>query len=215
MDHSEPTAASIPLGAVNRRFVVLDRDGTINVEGDYISSPDQLQLLPRTAAGLRAMREMGLGLVVITNQSAIGRGYFDRARLDAIHGRLRELLAREGVELDGIYVCPHTAEDGCACRKPRPELLQRAAAELGFRPEECFVVGDKPSDVELGKAVGATSILVRTGYGAGNEAARNCTPDFVADDLLEAASLIGQRIYLPSPRRGERGDRVPRRAADE
>lgn len=203
MSHSEPTAATIPAGAAgarpcggtgSRRFVVLDRDGTINVEGDYISSPDQMQLLPQTAAGLRALRDMGLGLIVITNQSAIGRGYFGLARLDEIHGRLRELLGREGVELSGIYICPHTAEEGCACRKPRPELLLRAAAELEFRPQECFVVGDKPSDIELGKAVGAATILVRTGYGAANEAARNCTPDFIADDLLEAATLIGQEL---------------------
>ena len=194
MSDPDLTAARIPAGAIKRRFVVLDRDGTINVEGDYISSPDQVELLPRTAAGLRAIRDMGLGLIVITNQSAIGRGYFDRARLEEIHARLRELLAREAVELDGIYACPHTAEDGCTCRKPQPGLLQRAAAELGFRPQECFVVGDKPSDVELGKSVGAATILVRTGYGAGNEAARLCTPDFVADDLLEAAALIGREL---------------------
>ncbi len=117
-----------------RRFVVLDRDGTINVDRHYLSDPDQMELLSGATAGLRAMRAMGLGLVVVTNQSAIGRGYFDLARLEEIHNRLRDLLAAERVELDGIYVCPHLPDDGCDCRKPLPGLLRRAAAELAFDP---------------------------------------------------------------------------------
>jgi D-glycero-D-manno-heptose 1,7-bisphosphate phosphatase len=183
-----------PARAIKRRFVVLDRDGTINAERDYISSPDQVELLPGAGAALRAMREMGLGLVVITNQSAIGRRYFGMARLEEIHARLRELLAGEAVELDGIYACPHTSEDNCECRKPRPGLLLRAAGDLGFRPQECIVVGDKPSDIDLGKAVGATTILVRTGYGRQSEATGASLPDFVADDLFEAAALINRKL---------------------
>src|SRR5271166_4576848 len=109
------------------RFVALDRDGTIIVERQYLSDPEAVELLPGAAAGLRTMRNLGLGLVVVTNQSAVGRGYFDLARLDEIHGRLRELLAGEDVTIDGIYVCPHTPEDGCRCRKPLPILLKRAA----------------------------------------------------------------------------------------
>jgi D-glycero-D-manno-heptose 1,7-bisphosphate phosphatase len=177
-----------------RRFVLLDRDGTINVECGYISSSNQVQLLPRAAEALRALRAMGLGLIVVTNQSAIGRGYIDMSRLDEIHRRFRQLLADSGVELDGIYVCPHTAADGCACRKPLPGLVQQAAAEHGFRPADCFVIGDKPSDINLGKAVGATTILVRTGYGAEHEAARATSPDHVANDLFAAAEWIGQSI---------------------
>jgi D-glycero-D-manno-heptose 1,7-bisphosphate phosphatase len=182
-------------GRSGRRFVVLDRDGTINAERDYISSPDQVELLPGTGGALRTLREMDLGLVVITNQSAIGRGYFDMGRLDEIHQRLRELLAEEAVELDGIYVCPHTAESRCDCRKPLPGLLRRAAGELGFSPQECFVVGDKPSDIELGRGVGAATVLVRTGYGRQTEAARTAVPDFIADDLVEAAALIGRELH--------------------
>jgi D-glycero-D-manno-heptose 1,7-bisphosphate phosphatase len=133
-------------------------------------------------------------MVVITNQSGVGRGYYDMAHVNAVHERLRELLAADRVELNGIYVCPHAPDDGCNCRKPRTGLLEQATRELGFSPQESFVIGDKPTDVELGKAVGATTILVRTGYGNATEADPNVSPDFVADDLFAAAELIGRML---------------------
>ncbi len=176
-----------------RRFVALDRDGTIIVERQYLSSPAQVELLPGAAAGLRAMREMGLGLVIVTNQSAVGRGYFDMARLEEIHDRMRELFLAEGVEFEGIYVCPHTPQDGCDCRKPLPGLLLRASRELGFDPACALVIGDKPCDIELGRGLGATTILVRTGYGAEHEAAGTARADYVADDLVEAAEIVRRR----------------------
>ena len=171
-------------------FVALDRDGTIVVDCQYLSSPDQVCLLPNAAAGLRAIRAMGLGLVIVTNQSAVGRGFFDMACVEQVHARLRELLRAEDVELDGIYTCPHTPDNGCDCRKPRPGLLLRASRELGFDPANSFVIGDKPCDIDLGNGVGATTILVRTGYGAEHEAAGTTSPHFVADDLLDAAEYI-------------------------
>jgi D-glycero-D-manno-heptose 1,7-bisphosphate phosphatase len=183
---SQATASSRP-----RRFAVIDRDGTINREREYISSPDQVELLPRAAEGLKLLQDLGIGMIVATNQSGVGRGYYGLEQVDAIHTRLRELLAEDRVELRGIYVCPHAPEEGCNCRKPRTGLIEQAADELGFSPRECFVIGDKPSDVELGKAIGATTILVRTGYGAATELGNTVSPDFVADDLFEAAEMIG------------------------
>jgi len=177
-----------------RRFVLLDRDGTIIAEHNYLSDPAQVELLPGAAAGLRRMAEMGLGLVVVTNQSGVGRGYFTQERLDAIHARMADLLRAEGVELDGIYVCPHTPEDGCGCRKPRTGLVEAAAKAHGFDPRDCFVVGDKRCDVDLGRNVGATAILVRTGYGAEHEAEDSSRPALVVDDLLGAAEAIAERI---------------------
>jgi len=172
------------------RYVVLDRDGTLNYERHYLAVPNQLALLPGVGQGLRQLRELGLGLVVITNQSGIGRGFFDEVRLEAIHARLRELLEAEGVWLDGIYFCPHTPEDRCQCRKPATGLLERAAQELGFDPQACFVIGDKSCDIELGQRVGATTFLVRTGYGIEVEADSMVTPDYVVDDVLAAAQVI-------------------------
>lgn len=187
-----------------RRFVILDRDGTIIVERHYLSDPRQVELLPGVARGLRQLRDMGLGLVMITNQSAVGRGFFDQTRLDLIHQRLGELLRAEGVHLDGIYFCPHLPEDDCPCRKPRAGLVDRAAKELDFNPQASFVIGDKVCDIELGRRLGATTFLVRTGYGAQVAADPSVAPDYVLDGVWEAAQII-QRILAA----GETRERTP------
>jgi D-glycero-D-manno-heptose 1,7-bisphosphate phosphatase len=175
-----------------RRFVLLDRDGTIIRKHDYLADPCAVELLPGAAEGLRRLRSMGFGLTVISNQSGLGRGLFDSSTLAAIHRRLAEILREEGVSLDGIYFCPHRPEEDCTCRKPRPGLVRQAARELDFDPSECFVVGDNVCDVELGRAIDATTILVRTGYGAELAGSTAVRPDYVADDLADAARLIGQ-----------------------
>ena len=182
-----------------RRFVVLDRDGVIITERHYLSDPQRVTLIHGAARGLRQMREMGLGLIVVTNQSAIGRALFDRERLDLIHRRLHDLLEAQGVHLDGIYSCPHTPEDNCRCRKPQPGLVELAAQELDFDPRASFVIGDKVCDIELGQQVGATTFLVRTGYGAQVAAEGIVTPDYVVDDLRDAAQVI--RRLLPADER--------------
>ena len=96
-----------------QRFVVLDRDGTIIEEREYLSDPEQVRLIPGVGAALREFQQLGLGLVVITNQSGIGRGFFDHAQLERVHDRLSELLDAEGVHLDGLYICPHKPDDNC------------------------------------------------------------------------------------------------------
>ncbi len=174
--------------------VVLDRDGTLNVEVHYLSRPDQVELLPGVVEGLRALQSAGCRLVVVTNQSAIGRGYFDEACLSTIHDRLRALLAAHGVTLDAIYHCPHRPDEGCRCRKPGPLLIERAGVDLGFDPATVVVVGDKPCDIDLGRGLGATTILVRTGYGAAHEKAGDAAADFVVDDLRDAARVIIGRL---------------------
>jgi D-glycero-D-manno-heptose 1,7-bisphosphate phosphatase len=176
------------------RYVALDRDGTIIAARHYLVDPDEVELLPGAAEGLSRLREMGLGLVVITNQSAIGRGYLDTAGLDLVHQRLASLLAAEGVALDGIYFCPHIPEDTCACRKPNTQLLESAAADLKFDPRQCFVIGDNASDIELGQRAGATTFLVRTGHGERVSQEGTSFPDFTVDGLLEAAGIIQSAV---------------------
>lgn len=175
-----------------RKFVVLDRDGTLIVERHYLSDPDQVELITGVGAALREFQGLGLGLVVLTNQSAIGRGLFDETRLSGIHERLRALLKAEGVRLDGMYHCPHIPDDGCACRKPLPGLLEQAARELDFDPRASVVIGDKPCDMELGRRVGATTVLVRTGYGAQMAEACQDSADHVVDDLAAAVAVVAR-----------------------
>ena len=170
-----------------RRFVLLDRDGTIIVEKNYLRAVKDLELLPHAAEGLRLFRTRGFGLIVITNQSGVGRGLVSIAAVEEIHAELARRLEAEGVPLEAIYYCPHLPSDNCNCRKPRIGLAERAAGDFGFELGECLVIGDKVSDVEFGRACDARTILVRTGYGTLQESLAR--PDAVADNLEDAASL--------------------------
>lgn len=174
-----------------RAYVILDRDGTLIVERNYLSDPNQVDLLRGTLAGLARMSAIGLGLIVVTNQSGIARGYFDHAMLGRINKRMESLLAEGGVVLDGIFVCPHHPDDGCSCRKPRPGLALQAAARFGFDPAGSFVIGDKGSDLELGRRIGAYTILVTSGYGMSvRSSAAAEKADAVVSSLIEAAAVI-------------------------
>jgi D-glycero-D-manno-heptose 1,7-bisphosphate phosphatase len=182
-----------------RAAVFLDRDGTLNVEVDYLSSPDELVLLPGVASALRRFADAGFLLCVVTNQSGIARGLFDEEALHRIHERLGALLAAEGVSLDSIGYCPHHPDVGvapyrrpCRCRKPQPGLLEDAALRFGVDLARSFTVGDALRDLDAGAALGVRGVLVRTGKGAAEERrARATGRDVVAvDDLAAAAEWI-------------------------
>ncbi len=173
-----------------KRYVLLDRDGTIIAEKNYLSDPDGIEILPGVLDGLKNLQKLGLGLLIITNQSGIGRKYFNLATLEKIHQKLIDLLLKDGVILDDIYFCPHTPEDNCLCRKPKIELVRKAITKHNFDPKLCFVVGDNKADIELGKNIGATTILVRTGYGEKIAQDESIKPNFVVRDLLAAADVI-------------------------
>lgn len=175
-----------------KRFVILDRDGTLILHKKYLSHPDQIQLIPGAVLALKEFEKMGFGIVLITNQAGIGRGYFNLETLEKIHKSLTDLLLKDGVILDGIYFCPHTPEDNCLCRKPNIDLVKKAMKKHNFDPKLCFVVGDNKSDIELGKNIGAKTILVRTGYGRQIEKEKIVRPDYIVNDLLEAANSIKQ-----------------------
>ena len=179
---------------MSKRYVLIDRDGTINVEKHYLSDPDDLELLPGVVEGMTRMMDLGLGLVVVTNQSGIARGYFDAARVEEINARLLSMLGEHGITVDGVYFCPHGTDDGCTCRKPLPGMAEQAAAELGFELSESFMIGDKPADINMGKAIGAETFLVRTGYGAKHEAKGDAPADHVVDGLDQAAAIIAEKI---------------------
>jgi D-glycero-D-manno-heptose 1,7-bisphosphate phosphatase len=170
------------------RFVILDRDGTIVIDRHYMSDPDGLTFLPGAAEGLRSMYLQGCRLVVITNQSGVGRGMFSIEAVERMNVRLSEMVAQAGARIERIYFCPHRPEDACPCRKPGTQLMVRAAGELGFEPAEAVVIGDKPSDVEFGRNSGATTVLVTADPDSG--AARSAHADHRVRDLREAAMII-------------------------
>lgn len=171
-------------------LLVVDRDGTLIEDRHYLSDPAGVTLLPGVVDGLRAFAAAGYDLAVITNQSGIARGLFDDAALAAVHDELQRQLARHGITVRGIWHCPHRPEDRCVCRKPEPALLEQALAQLGYRRDQCLVVGDKRCDIELGQRLGARTALVRTGYGLGTERDGECAPDLVVDSLAQLAAQV-------------------------
>jgi D-glycero-D-manno-heptose 1,7-bisphosphate phosphatase len=186
-----------------RPAIFIDRDGTINEDIGYVSSPDELIIYSWAAEALRLVNESGMKAIVITNQSGIARSLYTEKTLGAIHDRMTRELKQAGARIDGIYYCPHHPEIGdeiyrkcCECRKPRPGMLRAAARDHQIDLTSSYVIGDKASDINLAAEVGASGVLVLTGYGRETLSQRNrwpCNPVIVADDLLEAVRLILDR----------------------
>lgn len=171
--------------------IFLDRDGTINVEKDYLIDPADLKIFPGVGAALRRCHEAGYLLIVVTNQSGIARGYFSLAAVERLHNHLQGELLNFGVQIDAFYLCPHHPEYGspCECRKGSPGMLLQAAKEHRIDLAKSWMIGDKQSDIEAGGKAGCRSILVRTGYGVQEE--EKLAPDtLIADSLTDAVEMI-------------------------
>lgn len=189
-----------PLDNQQCRAVFIDRDGTLNEDIGYVSTPDELILYPWAAEAVRLVNESGFKAIVITNQSGIARGMYSEQTLGAIHARMIEELARDGARIDAVYYCPHHPDFGagdyrkaCDCRKPRTGMLDAAAREHNINLTRSFVIGDKSSDILLAEKAGAQSALVLTGYGRETLAHSErwpCRPSFVAENLLQAVKQI-------------------------
>jgi D-glycero-D-manno-heptose 1,7-bisphosphate phosphatase len=176
-----------------KKCIFLDRDGTIIVEKNYLSDPRDVELLPGAAQGLGQLAAMGYLLVVVTNQSGVGRSYFDVAQVEAVHARLDQILEQAGARIDKYFYCPHLPDDGCRCRKPSTGMIDDAVQELGIDIRGSYMIGDKLCDLQLGKNSGLEPVLVRTGYGANLDSVKSLAEAgcrFVADNLLDAAGLI-------------------------
>jgi len=173
--------------------VFLDRDGTVIEDAEYLRSPDQVVMLPGAVKALKALQDAGFLLIMVTNQSGVGRGMFTLQEVERVHVHLKELLGQEGVRLDAIYVAPEAPGQPVHGRKPEPTFLFEARDALGIDLARSYMVGDKAADVECGRRAGLVeSILVRTGKGAGTEAAMQARGDqvIVVDDLEAAARWI-------------------------
>jgi len=180
--------------------VFLDRDGTINEEMGYLNHLSRFELLPQAIPAIRRLNAAGLKVVVVTNQSGAARGYFPTSLVEEIHALLQKILAAGGAHLDGIYACLHGPADGCACRKPRPALLEQAARDLDLDLSRSYLVGDRYIDIQTAANAGAKGILVLTGYGRGEydylRAAQPVQPVHVAPDLEAAVEWILQDLNI-------------------
>jgi D-glycero-D-manno-heptose 1,7-bisphosphate phosphatase len=186
---------------MKRPAVFIDRDGTISDEVGYVNHPSRFRLLEHSTEALRLLNEAGWLAILVTNQAGVARGYFSEAMVQEVHADLAALLEKGGARLDAIYYCAHHPTVGeppyrldCDCRKPRPGLINRAAAEWEIDLANSWMVGDRVSDVELARNAGVHSALVLTGYGRGEwehqRSSWTMEPEIVADNLLEAVKLI-------------------------
>jgi len=180
--------------AKRRPAIFLDRDGTLNEEVDFLSDPEELVLIPGAAAAVARFNEIGVPVVVVTNQSGIGRGKYSWQDFAAVMDRMESLLALENARIDAVYASPHheNAQGEYAVadhpdRKPNPGMLLRAAAEHGLDLSRSWMVGDKDIDLEAGRRAGCKVALVRTGYGSKVDGS---AADLVAESLPEAVALI-------------------------
>jgi D-glycero-D-manno-heptose 1,7-bisphosphate phosphatase len=191
-----------------RPAVFLDRDGVLLEDAGILTDPAGIRILPGVPEALARLSRAGLALVVVTNQAAVARGLLTEEALGEIHARMAALLSSRGAPpLDGVYACPHHPEAtlpayraDCACRKPRPGLLIRAAADLGLDLGRSFLVGDRPSDIAAGRAAGCRTVLVETGR-HGDPPIRSSEPfdpgvaaDHRCPDLAAAADWIVARV---------------------
>lgn len=173
------------------KLLILDRDGVINYDSDaYIKSLDEWISLPGAVEAIARLSRAGWTVAVATNQSGLARGYYDQAALDAMHARLRQLVAEQGGELGLIVHCPHGPDDGCDCRKPKPGMLRQIAAHYGVGLAGVWFVGDSSRDLKAALAVGCQPVLVKTGKGLLTLAQPLPAGTLVFDDLAAVASQL-------------------------
>lgn len=173
-----------------KRGVFIDRDGVINqYRSDYVRVRDDFAYYDFTEKAFRVLGLIGLPLVVVTNQSGIGRGYTTVEEVEYLNAKLAEDAASWDAPIGAVEYCPHTPDENCPCRKPAPAMFERAARKLGVLCDGSYMIGDAPSDIQAGRSLGMTTLRVRTGRGA--ETGR-VTEDWAVDDFLAAATKIAQ-----------------------
>ena len=175
------------------RLILLDRDGVINFDSpDYIKSPEEWRAIPGSVEAIASLRASGQIVAVCTNQHGIARGKLTLADLEAIHAKMSDALAAAGTRLDALTFCPHAADAGCPCRKPRPGMLLSMMDRFGASPKETVFVGDTIRDLEAAAAAGCTAVLVRSGKGPEEEAeaVRRGLVFTAFDDLAEFARAM-------------------------
>lgn len=180
----------------NLQALFLDRDGVINRERrDYVKNWREFQFLPNVLGALQQANALHVPILVITNQSAIGRGIVKQSEVEAIHQQMQQEVAAAGGRIDEVFVCPHRPDENCACRKPQPGLLLRALAKYNVQAHHTLFIGDSFTDYQAAQAAGCGAILVRSGIQGPELATRLAGRPAVvlADDLAAAIALLVQR----------------------
>jgi len=192
-----------------RAAIFLDRDGTLTEEVGYVNHIHRAQLFPWAPEAIRLFKSAGLPVIVVTNQSGVGRGYFTEDLVAQVHRKLQDELAAEDAKLDAFFYCPHhpsavieAYRQDCRCRKPSPGMAEEAAERLDIDLSASYVVGDTYRDMQMGFNIGARTVLLMTGYGRGEyEHHRDRwprMPDLIAENLLEAAEQVLQELKASS-----------------
>jgi len=172
------------------KAVFIDRDGVINqCSGEYITKPEDFIFLPNAVTALKKLYKSDYKVIIITNQSGVGKGIYTENDLEEVHKKMHILLKEKDIELDGLYYCTHHPNENCECRKPRLGMVKKAIKDYNIDVEQSFFIGDKTSDIKAGKDSGCKTFLVMTGY-AGKDKAYDAEPDFIVSDLLEAVNQI-------------------------
>jgi heptosyltransferase-2 len=201
---SPPHASRLtPYGALDGVTVFLDRDGTLNYDPGYLRVAAELKLLEGVGPALARLKRSGAKLIVVTNQSGVGRGMLTLKDLEAIHARLQGLLEQEGAALDAIYFCPHHPDDGCRCRKPNVGMVERAVSELQLDLRRSYMIGDHARDIQLAHRVGAKAILLTPEPADAQTLEKlkveQAMPDAMAKSMAEAADWIFDDVKTRPP----------------
>jgi D-glycero-D-manno-heptose 1,7-bisphosphate phosphatase len=175
---------------MKQRAVFLDRDGTINEDSGYLGDPDQVRILPGVVEALTMLKGDHWLLVVVSNQSGIGRGYYGPNELRAVQNRIEADLKTNGIIFDGFYFCPHAPEDQCTCRKPEPGLLLQASLDMNIGLDQSWMIGDKLSDVAAGQRAGCRSILLDMNHASKDVLQVSSGNVLIKPDLLSAAHYL-------------------------
>ncbi len=181
----------------NRRAVFLDRDGTINVEKNYLYRKEDFQFIPGVPEAISLLKDNGYLVIVVTNQAGVARGMYAEQQVEALHGYINSELRMWNTSIDGFYYCPHHPTAGigryrvkCSCRKPAVGLFEQSCADYNIEKDGSWMIGDNQSDIKAGKNFGLKTVLVRTGYGRGLEQDGYHEFDYIADDLYAAVTEI-------------------------
>jgi len=171
-------------------YIFIDRDDTLIYDVPYLNEPERVKLTPGAGRTLAKLREKGFGVIVISNQSGIGRGIITLEQLNAVNMRMKELLAADGCELDDIFFCPHKPTDNCPCRKPRTGMLEQACAKYAVDLRHSVMVGDSQGDIDMGKAFGLKTVQIRLPELNKPDAMADCTASCLEDAYSFICGLI-------------------------